>query len=213
MIFFEDRHDGGLQLAALLMESAGEDCVVLGLPRDGVPVAFEVARALSAPLDIFLVVQLGAPMSPEFAIGTLASGGVRVLDDDKAWRLGMTSFEVGRIESREQAELTRREALYRQGRAAEPLAGRTVVLVDDGIATGATMSAAARAVRLAGAQRVIAASPVIAAGAVGALGKEADQVVYVAAPAQMLSVSSFYCSFPKTSDAEVRILLARSRGL
>lgn len=211
MVFFEDRREGGMLLAERLQALAGKDCVVLGLPRGGVPVAYEVARALPAPLDVFLVATLGAPMSPRFAIGTIASGGVRVLDTEQACRLGLTGFDIGRIEARESAELSRREALYRQSRPAEPLAGRTVVIVDDGIATGATMSAAARAVRLAGAARIIAAAPVIAADAVAGLGLVADEVVCAASPSLLLSVSSFYCSYPKTSDAEVRRLIALAR--
>ncbi len=211
MILFEDRRDGGLQLAEKLQALKDEPCVVLGLPRGGVPVAYEIARALHAPLDVFLVRKLGSPMNPEYAIGAIASGGVRVLDSDEAWRLGLNAHDVGRIETRERAELSRREAVYRRSRPPEPLAGKTVVIVDDGIATGSTMTAALRAVRHAGASRVVAAAPVIAADTVEALTKEADQLIYVAAPVQFLSVSSFYHSFPQTSDAEVRHLLTRGR--
>lgn len=211
MILFEDRRDGGLQLAERLQALKDEPCVVLGLPRGGVPVAYEVARALKAPLDVFLVRKLGSPMNPEYAIGAIASGGVRVLDNDEAWRLGLSAYDVGRIETRERAELARRESIYRRARPPEPLAGKTVIIVDDGIATGSTMIAALRAVRHAGASRVIAAAPVIAADTLAALTREADQVVYAAAPKQFLSVSSFYHSFPQTSDAEVRELLTRGR--
>lgn len=211
MIFFEDRREAGILLAERLQALAGRDCVVLGLPRGGVPVAYEVARKLPAPLDVFLVAALGAPMSPQFAIGTIASGGVRVVDAEQAWKLGMTGFDIGRIETRERAELSRREELYRQSHPAEPIKGRTVVIVDDGIATGSTMSSVARAVRLAGAGRIVVAAPVIAADAIAGLGRVADEVVCVAAPSLVLSVSSFYCSFPKTSDAEVRRVIALAR--
>lgn len=207
MILFEDRRDGGLQLAERLKALAPGDCVVLGLPRGGVPVAFEVARALSAPLDVLPARKLGAPMDPELALGAIASGGARVLNEDEIRRLGVTADELGAIEARERAELARRERLYRGSGPPPALAGKTAVLVDDGLATGATMRAAILAARSMGAARVIAAAPVGAPLTAARLALEADEVVCAALPAVFFSVGSFYREFPQTSDAEVREIL------
>lgn len=212
MILYEDRREAGRALAGRLRALAETDCIVLGLARGGVPVAFEVARALSVPLDVFLVRKLGAPTDPEFAIGAIASGGVRVLHEDDIASLGITAEAVAAIEAREKAELARREALYRGSRPPPSLKGRTVVLVDDGLATGATMIAAVRAARLAGASRVVAAAPVSSTEAAAVLAREADEFVCPAKPPFFLAVGSFYRSFPQTSDAEVRELLALAQA-
>jgi predicted phosphoribosyltransferase len=211
MILYEDRRDGGRALAGRLKALAGTDCVVLGLPRGGVPVAYEVARALGAPLDVFLVRKLGSPRDPEFAFGAIASGGVRVLHEADVADLGLDAAAVAAIEERERRELLRREKLYREGRPPAPLAGRIAVLVDDGLATGATMTAAVRAARLAGAARVVAAAPVSSVEAAESLSREADQVVCANFPPFFLSVGSFYRSFPQTTDAEVREFLGLAR--
>ena len=197
---FENRRQAGRILAEKLQSLAGGPVVVLGLPRGGVPVAFEVARALGAPLDVIPVRKLGAPSFPEFALGAIASGGARVLHDVAIAQFGVRG-----------EELERREAAYRGGRPPLDLKGRTVVLVDDGLATGATMTAAARAVARRAPAKVIVAVPVGSAEACAALKSEADEVLCAEVPADFFSVGSFYAEFPQTSDDEVRSLLADVR--
>jgi predicted phosphoribosyltransferase len=208
---FENRRQAGRILAEKLQSLAGGPVVVLGLPRGGVPVAFEVARALGAPLDVIPVRKLGAPSFPEFALGAIASGGARVLHDVAIAQFGVRGEELERIETRERLELERREAAYRGGRPPLDLKGRTVVLVDDGLATGATMTAAARAVARRAPAKVIVAVPVGSAEACAALKSEADEVLCAEVPADFFSVGSFYAEFPQTSDDEVRSLLADVR--
>ena len=212
MILYEDRRDGGRALAERLKALSAMDCVVLGLPRGGVPVAYEVARALDAPLDVFVVRKLGSPRDPEFAFGAIASGGVRVLHEEDVMDLGLDAAAIAAVEERERKELARREKLYREERPPAPLSGKIAVLVDDGVATGATMTAAVRAVRLAGAARVVAAAPVSSVEAAVDLAREADQFTCPSVPAFFMSVGEFYRSFPQTTDAEVRERLELARA-
>jgi predicted phosphoribosyltransferase len=205
---FRDRFDAGRQLAARLGRYAGRsDVVVLGLPRGGVPVAHEVARALRAPLDIFVVRKLGLPRHEELAIGAIASGGVRVLNHDLVRLLNIPVDLIDELASREADELARREAAYRGAQPFPGLGGRTVVLVDDGMATGASMRAAVEAVRKLNPASVIVAVPVSSPEAVHELQAVADDVVSVVTPEQLDGVGGWYEDFSQTTDAEVRQLL------
>lgn len=209
---FTDRAEAGRALAALLIAYAHrEDVVVLGLPRGGVPVAYEVAAALHAPLDVIVVRKLGAPGQPEFAVGAIASGGVSILNEDEAALVADSPYLRAEI-AREHKELMRREALYRNERLPLSLKDRTVILVDDGAATGATMRAAVRAARKLAAHRIIVAVPVAPAQSLEALRAEADEVVCIVAPAFFRSVGEWYREFEQTSDTEVSMLLARARA-
>jgi putative phosphoribosyl transferase len=205
---FRDRHEAGLALADRLQAYARRnDVVVLALPRGGVPVAYEVASALHVPLDVFSVRKLGVPGHPELAMGAIASGGVQVLNEDVlAWYQpsAETVDAVARVELR---ELARRERAYRAGRPLVLVEGRTVILVDDGLATGSTMRAAVRAVRQLRAGRVVVASPVGAPDTCAALRREADEVVCVLTPDHFLAVGTWYVDFSETTDDEVRRLL------
>lgn len=185
--------------------------VVLGLPRGGVPVAFEVARALHAPLDVLTVRKIGMPEQPELAIGAIAPGGVIVRESsaDRFHRLETRQFDA--LAERERPELERRERVYRAGRPALDLKATTVVLVDDGLATGATMLAAIRAARKAGAATVVAAAPVASDEGAALVGGEADDVAFLEVPAFMGSVGEWYRDFAQVGDHEVCELLAKSR--
>ena len=206
---FLDRRDAGQELASRLQLYAGRsDVLVLALPRGGVPVAFEVARALGAPLDVFLVRKLGAPGHEELALGAIASGGVRVLNDDLVRRLQVAPAELAAVTAREERELRRRERAYRGSRPRAPIAGRTVILVDDGLATGASMKAAVAALRAEKPARVVVAVPVAAADACDELRREVDDVVCAATPEPFMAVGAGYQDFAQTSDEEVRRLLA-----
>jgi predicted phosphoribosyltransferase len=208
---FRDRAEAGRVLAGRLQEYSGrDDVVVLALPRGGVPVGFELARSLAAPLDLFLVRKLGVPGHGELALGAIASGGVRVLNDAVVAELGLTPKDVEHAATVEARELARREQLYRNGRAPIDLRGRTAILVDDGLATGATMRAAARAVRRHEPARVVVAVPVAAEQTCRELAAEVDQVVCVKTPRPFLAVGSWYEDFDQTTDDEVRELLARA---
>ncbi|ADP84749.1 phosphoribosyltransferase [Pseudofrankia inefficax] len=180
---------------------------VLGLPRGGVPVAAEVARRLGATLDAIGVRKLGAPGQPEFALGAIATGGVRVLNTRAVERLGLAAEAIEAVAAREATELARRERVYREGRAPPPLAGRTVVLVDDGLATGATMVVAARAVRRAGPRRVIAALPVASPDGALAVRAEVDELVCPLMPPDFMAVGNYYRDFAPPTDDEVHALL------
>lgn len=212
-LVFRDRRDAGRALAdALRKAGPWRDPVVLALPRGGVPVAFEVAQALGAPLDILVVRKIGHPRHEEFAIGAIAGGGVTVMNPQADGYLGGVSAEdVDRIVQRERAELERREHLYRDGRPAEPLAGRDVIVVDDGLATGSTMRAAVAALRRLQPARVVVAVPVGAQESCDAVGREADAVVCVRSPQPFYAVGAWYAEFPQTGDGEVRGLLAQAR--
>jgi predicted phosphoribosyltransferase len=206
---FRDRADAGRLLAAAVADRApGPDPVVLGLPRGGVPVAASVAAALHAPLDVFVVRKLGVPQHRELAMGAVASGGVRVVNDDVVRRLGIPAGEIERVAGEEQVELVRRERAYRGERGPLALGGRAAVLVDDGVATGASLRAAVQAVRALGPAQVVVAVPVGAPDAVARLTHAADDVVCLHAPASFGAVGAFYADFRQTTDDEVRAALA-----
>jgi predicted phosphoribosyltransferase len=208
---FLDRRDAGQALASRLTPYAGRPgVVVLALPRGGVPVAFEVARALGAPLDVLLVRKLGAPGHEELAMGAIASGGARVLNDDLVKRLQVTPAALAEVTAREERELRRREAAYRGQRPRPDIAGRIVILVDDGLATGASMRAAVAALRAERPARVVIAVPVAAADTCDELRREVDELVCAATPEPFLSVGAWYQDFDQTSDEEVRRLLAEA---
>jgi len=208
---FRDRTDAGQALARALAPYAGRpDLIVLALPRGGVPVGFEVARALGAPLDVFVVRKLGFPGNDEYAMGAIASGGVRVIDEELLRQTGISPAVVERIVRQEERELRRRELAYRDDLPAVELAGRTAILVDDGLATGASMRAAVKAVRERGARRIVVAVPVGPADTVRQLALLADDVICVAMPEPFLAVGRFYERFDQTDDAEVLALLRQA---
>ena len=212
-MMFLDRRDAGRMLAKQLAALAGrDDVLVLGLPRGGVPVAFEVAAALRAPLDVFVVRKLGVPGQEELAMGALASGGLRVLNQDVVRTLGISLETVDAVARRESEELMRRERLYRGDRPAPEPAGKTVILIDDGLATGSTMRAAAAALRQRGPARVIVAVPVAARQTCEQLRREVDELVCAATPSPFLAVGQWYAEFGQTSDEEVRELLRRAEA-
>lgn len=205
---FENRREAGRALAARLRTYAGRsDVVVLALPRGGVPVAFPVAEALDAPLDLFVVRKLGTPGHRELAMGAIASGGIRVLNDDVVKWYGIPPEAIDAVAREEEQELMRREAAYREGRDGVPLEGRVVILIDDGLATGSTMTAAVKAVRQRNPARVIVAVPVGAPDTCDALSTVADEVVCVRTPEPFSAVGQWYLDFDQTSDEEVRQLL------
>jgi putative phosphoribosyl transferase len=204
---FHDRRDAGRQLAEALKEYAGHsNVVVLALPRGGVPVAYEVARTLHAPLDIYVVRKLGVPGHRELAMGAIASGGVRVLNADVIEALGISNTAVDFVAARELVELERQQRAYRGDAPLPDLEGRTVIVVDDGLATGSTMRAAVRALRHDNPKEVIIAVPVGARDTVNSLREEAE-VVCLNAPPDFHAVSMWYEDFSQTSDEEVRSLL------
>jgi erythromycin esterase-like protein/predicted phosphoribosyltransferase len=208
---FRNRTEAGRVLAELLRHYAGrEDVIVLGLPRGGVPVAYEVARELGVPLDLYLVRKLGVPGHEEFAFGAIATGGVRVLNKELIEQLGLPTEWIDAIDAKERRELERREHAYRGDRPPPELAGRTVILVDDGLATGSTMLAALQAVRLDEPGRVVAAAPVAAPEVCETLRAAADEVVCAVTPQPLRAVGLWYEDFSETSDEEVRDLLSRA---
>ncbi|WP_435845847.1 phosphoribosyltransferase family protein [Streptomyces exfoliatus] len=211
-MYFSDRTDAGRQLAARLGHLEDQDVVVLGLPRGGVPVAAEVADALGAPLDICLVRKLGTPGQPELAMGALGEGGVRVLNERVLRRTGADERDIAAAEEREHAELDQRAGRYRGSRPSIPLEGRTVLVVDDGLATGATALAACRVVRAKGAARIVLAVPVAPRGWTDRLGGEADETVSVHTPELFYAIGQFYRDFTQTPDAEVVACLDRNRA-
>ena len=206
---FQDRYDAGRKLAAKLTDYAGRpDVVVLALPRGGVPVAFEVAKRLNAPLDVFLVRKLGVPGHEELAMGAIASGGVLVLNDAITQALDIPRSVIDAVAEREQQELQRREKAYRAGRPPLDPRGKTVILVDDGLATGATMAAAVAGVRKLGASQVVVAVPTAAPETCEAFEPMVDAIVCAETPQPFWSVGTWYVDFSQTSDDEVRTLLA-----
>ncbi|MFL5734593.1 MAG: phosphoribosyltransferase [Chloroflexia bacterium] len=208
---YQDRYDAGRQLAARLAAYAGrDDVIVLALPRGGVPVGYEVARALGVPLDVFLVRKLGVPGHEELAMGAIADGGTVVLNEEVVRELGIPAEVMQAVAAREVQELARRGSAYRGGRPAPDLSGRTVILVDDGLATGSTMRAAAEAVKAQQPARVVIAVPVAAARTCEELRAEVDEVVCPATPEPFYAVGLWYDDFTPTSDDEVRDLLARA---
>jgi len=211
---FHDRRQAGRMLADMLGRYAGrEDVVVLGLPRGGVPVASEIAERLQAPLDAFLVRKLGAPGQPELAIGAIASGGVRIVDEPIAATLRVTPRQLAEIEAREQRELERRERSYRGNRRATRLEGKTVILVDDGVATGSSMKAAIRAIRAKAPEAIVVAVPVAPPATAREIGALVDDFVCVMTPGHFAAVGNFYLDFEPTPDEEVTRLLARAEAV
>lgn len=211
---FPDRREAGRRLASKLTRYAGRDDVtVLALPRGGVPVGFEVARKLGVPLDVFIVRKLGVPGYEEFAMGAIATGGVRVLNDEVVSGLGLPRHVVDAVTAKEEKELLRRERLYRGGRPPPRLNGRTVILVDDGLATGSTMLAAIKALRDHRPARIVVAVPVGSPEICEAMGADADEVICATMPEPLIGVGRWYEDFSQTSDDEVRALLARSTPL
>lgn len=209
---FQNRRQAGRELANALREQADlSGAIVLALPRGGVPVAFETAADLHLPLDILLVRKLGVPGEEELAMGAVASGGIIVLHPEVMKAFGITQQTVDALIAREEAEIERREVLYRGGHPQARLENRTVALVDDGLATGATMRAAARALRPVAA-RVVAAVPVGAKASCDALAPEVDQLVCLYAPEAFHAVGEFYRNFEQVSDEEVRMLLELARA-
>lgn len=207
---FADRAAAGRRLAARLDYLRDEQPVILGLPRGGVPIAYEVARALAAPLDVIVVRKLGVPWLPELAMGAIGEGGSRIVDRDLVRHERVTDELLAEVEAREAAELRRRAQTYRAGREPVPIEGRTVVVIDDGIATGATVRAACLVVRQRGAARVVLAVPVLPPDLIGPLGRVADEVVWLCAPEPMLAVGNWYEDFEQLTDAEVVDLLVRA---
>lgn len=209
-MLFDDRADAGLRLAQRLETLRGADVVVLGLPRGGVPVAFEVARALNAPLDVIVVRKIGVPYQPELALGALGEGGVVVVNERVMRQVDVGPEALAEAERTERAELERRVGTFRAGRHRIALTGRTVVIVDDGVATGSTARAACQVARAQGADRVILAVPVGAADAIRSLRGDADEVVCLETAARFMAVGQWYDDFRQTSDAEVVELLDRA---
>lgn len=208
---FLDRYDAGIQLAVKLLKYRTEpDVVVLALPRGGVPVAYEIATALSAPLDVFIVRKLGMPEHPEFAIGAIATGGVQVLHDDVIRTYGIPRSAIQRVIEMERRELERREDAYRQ-QPPMALRGKTVILVDDGLATGASMRAAVQSVRARQPKRVVVAVPVGAPDTCRDFADISDEVVCAQTPEDFSAVGQWYQHFGQTSDEEVRTLLENAR--
>jgi putative phosphoribosyl transferase len=206
-----DRTDAGVKLAEALGAYAGRsDLLVLGLPRGGVPVAAEVAKALDAPLDVFVVRKLGTPGQPELAMGAIASGGVRVLNTDVIGALGLSERVIDTVAAKEAEEVARRERAYRGDRPPLDVRGRTVILVDDGIATGSTVRAAARALRAGEPARLVVCAPVAAPTIVASLAAEADEVVCPLQTEHLYAIGLWYDAFPQVSDEEVRALLVRA---
>jgi predicted phosphoribosyltransferase len=208
---FRDRADAGRRLAAALQRYAGRpDVLVLALPRGGVPVAYEVARALGVPLDVFVVRKLGLPGQPELAMGAIATGGVRVINPAVVESLGIPPHVIDAVAVREQTELERRERAYRGSRPAPDVTGRTVILVDDGLATGATMRAAIMALRSQDPSRVVVAVPTAASETCEDLRDEVDELVCAETPPMFDAVGQSYDDFSETSDEDVRELLGRA---
>ena len=212
---FLDRADAGRRLAGLLAGrpaiERGAGTVVLGLPRGGIPVAYEIARALGAPLDVILVRKVGLPAQPELAMGALGEDGVRVVNDDVVEAEQISDRQFARVEERERAELGRRAARYRAGHPRIPLSGKTAIVVDDGIATGSTARAACQVARAHGASRVVLAVPVAPQASIDVLASVADEVVCAEAPEPFLAIGQWYQDFAQTGDEEVVDLLKRAR--
>lgn len=209
---FLDRADGGRRLAERLGEYAGrDDVLVLGLPRGGVPVAFEVATALGAPLDVFLVRKLGVPGREELAMGAIASGDTRVLHERVVQALDISEETIAAVSTDEKRELERRERIYREGRPPPDVAGRTVLLVDDGLATGSTVRAAIAALRERGPGAVVVAVPIAPPEACEQLEQEADAVVCANTPEPFQAVGVWYEDFDAPGDDDIRALLERAR--
>jgi putative phosphoribosyl transferase len=212
LALFADRREAGRRLAGALERFRELEPVVIALPRGGVPVGFEVAKALAAPLDILLVRKLGAPFNPEYGIGAIAEGGIRFVRAEDAEMIGISDEELEAVVARESAELERRQRLYRGGREPLPVEGRTAILVDDGIATGGTAVAAGRALKARGATRVILAVPVAPPGTEERLADDFDEVVFLDQPHGFFGIGQFYIDFGQLGDEEVVELLEAARA-
>ena len=207
---FQNRRDAGKRLASLLHEYAGvKNVLVLGLPRGGVPVAYEVAQALHAPLDVFVVRKLGVPGQEELAFGAIATGGVRILNSSVMEHARITEEEVETVSRAETKELERRERAFRGGRAAPQIEGRTVILIDDGLATGATMRAAIMALRQQHPARIVVGVPAASPESCAEFQDEVDDIVCAVTPDPFYSVGSWYDDFSQTTDEEVQDLMDR----
>jgi putative phosphoribosyl transferase len=208
---FANRSEAGQLLAEKLEKYADRnDVIVLGLPRGGVPVAYEVAKRLRAPLDVFIVRKLGVPGFEELAAGAIASGGVRVLNEDVIRAMPHADAAIEAVTAKETAELERRERIYREGRPSPELRNRIVILVDDGLATGATMRAAVKALRQSGAAKVVVAVPVGPPDTCNELEQLADETICLSTPAFFQAVGQYYDDFSQTSDEDVRALLSQA---
>jgi predicted phosphoribosyltransferase len=210
MAFYRDRYEAGRHLAERLRAHADSTAIVLALPRGGVPVAAEVASRLNLPLDVFVVRKLGIPRHPELAMGALATGGVRVTNEDVINAFGITGDVLDAVTRAEATELERRERVYRGGRPSLDVRGKTVLLIDDGLATGATMRAAVQALRARDAGHVVVAVPVGAPETCEMLRREADGVVCAVEPEPFLAVGYWYEDFGQTTDEEVQALLEQA---
>ncbi len=207
-MLFRDRHDAGRKLATRLIKYGNrKDVVVLGLPRGGVPVAFQVAQQINAPLDVFIVRKLGVPGHDELAMGAIASGNITFLNNQLIQQMNISQPQVASTAAREKQELARRETLYRRGRSPHELKGKQVIVVDDGLATGASMRAAVSAISKLCPAKLIVAVPVAAPETCQMFQQYADEVVCVATPESFMSVGSWYRDFHQTTDHEVQKLL------
>jgi putative phosphoribosyl transferase len=209
---FEDRRDAGRRLAGKLSRFEDERPVVFALPRGGVPVGYEISRALQAPLDVFVSRKLGAPDQPEFGIGAVAAGGVRVLNEDVVRRLGVPEDYIEQITAQETAEVGRRLRYFRGERPEPEVGGRTAILVDDGLATGVTARAAVQALRSRGPGRLVLAAPVCAAQTADLFRTTVDDLVCLKSPSDLGAIGFWYRNFEQTSDEEVVELLERARS-
>ena len=207
---FQDRADAGRELASRLSHLSGKSTIVLALPRGGVPVGYEVAHALHAPLDVLNVRKLGVPWHEELALGAVATGGVRVLNNEIVMAAGVTKQDLDDITRLQRLEIDRRERLYRNGRPAPDLHGRIVILVDDGIATGATVRAAIAVVKAQNPSRLVLAVPVAQASVAAELARAVDEVVCVLAPEDLYAIGLWYDSFSQLEDEDVQRILARA---
>jgi putative phosphoribosyl transferase len=211
---YRDRRHGGRVLASRLERYVGtEGLAVLALPRGGVPVAFEIAVRLGAPLDVFVVRKLGVPWDEELAMGAVASGGVRVLNADVIDAFAIPEGTIDEVAAREQREVARRERAYRGDRAPVDVAGQTVILVDDGLATGSTMTAAVMGIRELAPERIVVAVPIASPSTCEALSAQVDEMICAATPEPLRSVGVWYADFEQTSDAAVRGLLEAARSI
>ncbi|HYB78790.1 MAG TPA: phosphoribosyltransferase family protein [Thermoplasmata archaeon] len=208
-----DRRTAGKLLAERLRQYREERPVVLALPRGGVPVGFEIATRLGAPLDVLIVRKIGAPGNPEYGLGAVVEGGTRYLDEPRVRAIGHTVRDLGPSIARETAEVERRAREFREGRPPPEIRDRTVILVDDGVATGGTVLAALRALRARGPRRIVVALGVAPPDTVEVLRREVDDLVVLLAPRMFFAVGEWYHQFSQVSDEEVRELLERSRGL
>lgn len=208
---FINRSHAGRRLARRLDHLRDQHTVVLGLPRGGIPVGFEVARRLSAPLEVLLVRKIGAPFQPELAIGALGEGGIRIIDNHRIERLDIRADQIARVERRERKEMARQAELFRQGRPAVDLQKKTALIVDDGIATGSTALAACSITRRLGAHRIVVATPVAPRQARAIFENSADEFVAVTTPRRLGAIGIFYTDFRPTTDREVIELLERAR--